>query len=227
MLKEFAPSLYVAEGPIVSFYGFPYPTRMAVVRLSGGDTWVWSPVALTDELRREVDAIGPVRFIVSPNKIHHLFLEEWTRQWPSARLYAPPGLASRKPDISFNANLRDDPDPAWEADIDQVIFRGSLAMEEVVFFHRASSTAIFCDLIQRHMQENISGWKGMLMRLDSLVGEHGSTPREWRASFLNRKLTRTARQKVLDWNPNRLLIAHGECAQTGAQTIIKEALNWI
>jgi hypothetical protein len=65
------------------------------------------------------------------------------------------------------------------------------------------------------------------MRLDSLVGEHGSTPREWRASFLNRKLTRTARQKVLDWNPNRLLIAHGECAQTGAQTIIKEALNWI
>ena len=65
------------------------------------------------------------------------------------------------------------------------------------------------------------------MRLDSLVGDHGSTPREWRASFLHRKLTRTARQKVLDWNPDKLLIAHGECAKSGAKTIIEEALNWI
>jgi hypothetical protein len=227
MLEEFGPSLYVAEGPTVSFYGFPYPTRMAVVRLSDGDAWVWSPVALTDELVEAVEAIGPVRYIVSPNKIHHLFLGEWAKRWSSARLYAPPGLARRKPEIDFDADLHDEPDPAWAADIDQVIFRGSFAMEEVVFFHRASSTAIFCDLIQRHAQETMSGWKGKLMRLDGLVGEHGSTPREWRASFLQRKLTRTALQKVLDWNPSRLLIAHGECAQSGAKTIIEEALSWI
>ena len=50
MITEFGPSLYVAEGPTVFFYGFPYPTRMAVVRLSDGGAWVWSPVALTGEL---------------------------------------------------------------------------------------------------------------------------------------------------------------------------------
>jgi hypothetical protein len=227
MLEEFGPSLYVAEGPTVSFYGFPYPTRMAVAQLSDGGAWVWSPVALTDELAGEVEAIGPVRHIVSPNKIHHLFLGEWAERWPSARLYAPPGLARRKPEIHFDADLFDEPDSAWVSDIDQVIFRGSLAMEEVVFFHRASSTAIICDLIQRHAKEKMSGWKGMLMKLDSLVGERGSTPREWRASFLRRRLTRTARQKVLDWKPSRLLIAHGKCAQTGATEIIEEALSWI
>ena len=227
MLEEFGPSLYVAEGPTVSFYGFPYPTRMAVVRLSDNSAWVWSPVALTDELASEVEAIGPVRHIVSPNKIHHLFLEEWAECWPDARVYAPPGLARRKPEIIFDADLCDEPDSAWAADIDQVIFHGSLAMEEVVFFHRASRTAIICDLIQRHAEENMSGWKGKLMQLDSLVGEHGSTPREWRASFLHRRLARTARQKVIDWKPGRLLIAHGECAQTGATEIIEEALSWI
>ena len=36
MLQEFAPSLYLADGPVVSFYGFPYPTRMAVAKLSDG-----------------------------------------------------------------------------------------------------------------------------------------------------------------------------------------------
>ena len=46
---------------------------MAVARLSDGSVWVWSPVALTEELSSAVEAIGPVRHIVSPNKIHHLF----------------------------------------------------------------------------------------------------------------------------------------------------------
>ncbi len=66
--------------------------------------------------------------------------------------------------------------------IEQVVFRGSFALEEVVFFHRASRTAIVCDLVQRLARAK--GLKGMVMRLNGLVGENGSTPREWRASFL-------------------------------------------
>jgi hypothetical protein len=227
MLSEFGPSLYVADGPAVSFYGFPYPTRMAVAHLSDGSAWIWSPIALSDALAAEVEAIGPVRHIVSPNKIHHLFLAQWAERWPAARMYAPPGLARRKPELNFDAELLDQPDAAWAEEIDQVIFRGSLAMEEVVFFHRVSRTAIIGDLIQRHAEENMSGWRGKLMQLDSLVGNHGSTPREWRASFLKRKPARSARQTVLDWKPRRLLIAHGACAQTGATQIIEEALSWI
>ena len=227
MLEDFGPSLLVADGPTVSFFGFPYPTRMAVAVLSDGCVWVWSPVALTEELASAVEAIGPVGHIVSPNKLHHLFLGEWAKRWPRARLYAPPGLARKKPDLHFDAELGDKPDPAWAADIDQVIFRGSFAMEEVGFFHRASQTAIFCDLVQRHPETDMTGWKGMLMRLDGLVGERGSTPREWRATFLRRELARTARERVLSWNAERLLIAHGECAQKGATEILTGALEWI
>lgn len=227
MLEEFGPSIYVADGPTVSFYGFPYPTRMAVVRLSDGGAWVWSPVTMTDELFDSVSNVGPVKHIVSPNKIHHLFLAEWSERFPEARVYSPPGLAKRRPDLRFDAELGDVPDAGWEADIDQVIFRGSMAMEEVVFFHIASRTAIICDLIQRHPEATMTGWKGMLMKLDGLVGEQGSTPREWRASFIRRRKTRAARDKALSWKPERLLIAHGDCAQTGAKGVIENALGWI
>jgi len=227
MLEDFGPSLHVADGPTVSFFGFPYPTRMAVAMLSDGCVWIWSPVALTEELASAVEAIGPVGHIVSPNKLHHLFLGEWAKRWPGARLYAPPGLARKKPDLHFDAELGDEPDPAWAADIDQVIFRGSFAMEEVAFFHRASHTAIFCDLVQRHPETELTGWKGMLMRLDGVVGERGSTPREWRATFLRRELARTARDRALSWNAERLLVAHGECAQSGATEILTGALEWI
>jgi len=227
VLKEFGPSLYFADGPTVPFFGFPYPTRMVVAGLSDGSAWVWSPVALTEELATAVEAIGPLRHIVSPNKIHHLFLGEWADRWPDARLYAPPGLAQKKPELRFDAELGDEPDLAWAEDIDQVVFRGSLAMEEVAFFHRASRTAIICDLIQRHPESKMSGWRGMLMRLDGLVGEYGSTPREWRASFLRRGPARNARDKVLGWKADRLLIAHGKCAQSEATSIIAKALSWI
>jgi hypothetical protein len=227
MLEEFGPSLYVAEGTTVPFLGFRYPTRMAIVRLTDGAVWVWSPIALTPDLERAVDTIGPVRHIVSPNKIHHLFLKEWSDRWPDARLHAPPGLAARKPELHFDSELGDESDPAWTADIDQTIFHGSFVLEEVVFFHRPSRTAIFCDLVQRHDSSLATGSKGLVMRLDGLVGEHGSTPREWRATFLRRRLAREARAQVLAWEPERLVIAHGACAPTNATQILSRALAWI
>lgn len=100
-------------------------------------------------------------------------------------------------------------------------------MEEVVFFHRVSGTAIFGDLIQRFRESNLPGWKGTVMRLGGLVGEFGGTPLDWRASFLRRGPARAARERVLRWNPDRLLIAHGACAQSGARQIIAGALKWI
>jgi hypothetical protein len=227
MLEEFGPSLYRANGPVVSFLGFPYPTRMAVARLSDGRVWVWSPIALTAALADAVDAIGPVSYIVSPNKLHHLFLGEWAARWPDARLFAPPGLARKRPDLRFDGELLDVPGPGWAADIDQVIFHGSFAMEEVVFHHRASRTAIICDLIQRFPPEYLHGWKGLVMKLDGLAGEHGSTPRDWRASFLRRAPARAARQTLLDWKPRQLLIAHGQCERHDATKIIGDALRWI
>jgi uncharacterized protein DUF4336 len=227
MLVPFGDDLYLADGPEVSFFGFPYPTRMAVARLSTGRVWVWSPVALTDALAGAVEALGPVSDIVSPNKFHHLFLVEWSRRWPEARVHAPPGLARKNPQLRFDAELGEDNDSPWRAEIDQAVFRGSFFIEEVAFFHRASRTAIFGDLIQRFPEQAATGWKGWVMRLDDLVGPHGSTPREWRLSFLSRGPARAARRTVLGWQPQRLLIAHGECATHGATAIIDAALRWI
>jgi hypothetical protein len=227
VLVPFGPDLYFADGPTVSFFRIPYPTRMAVARLSSGKLWVWSPIALTGELAGEVEALGPVAFIVSPNKLHHLYLPEWKDRWPDAQLHAPPGLAAKSKHLHFDAELGHDPDGGWVNDIDQVVFRGSFALEEVVFFHRASSTAIFGDLIQRFPDKTAKGFKGLMMRLGHIVGPDGSTPGDWRLSFLSRRAARAARQSVLDWHPQRLLIAHGECATTGATEIIARALSWI
>ena len=227
MLEPFAPSLYVAEGPSVPFLSIPYPTRMAVVKLKDGGLWVWSPIALSPELEREVNALGPVRHVVAPNKLHHLFLPEWAERFPDARFHAPPGLAKRRPKIHFDFELAEEEPPAWSGEIDQVIFRGSFAMDEVLFFHRASGTALVCDAIQRHDPTRFNTIHRWLMRWLGILGEEGSTTREWRFTFWRRSQTRAARSVVLDWNAENLLIAHGACAKGQANEILTRALAWV
>lgn len=227
VLKEIARDIWIADGDRVPFLGFPYPTRMTVVRLLDGSLWVWSPIKLADPLREALDKQGPVRHLVSPNKIHHLYLGEWGAAWPDAKLYASPGLARRRRDLSFDAELGDTPDPAWRTDIDQVIVHGSFIMEEVVFFHRGSRTAIVADLVQRVDPATVRGWRRVVMTLDGVVGVNGSTPREWRLSFWNRAAARGAKRKILDWNPERVIIAHGEWIRENGREALGRALAWI
>ena len=137
-LRPFGHGLWVADGPVVDFYSFPYPTRTAIARLSDGSLWIWSPIHLDPQLRDEVEALGQPAHLVSPNKIHHLFLGEWKGAYPSGKLWGLPAVARKRRDRAFAGELGALPPGEWERDIDQVVFRGSLLMDEVVFFHRSS-----------------------------------------------------------------------------------------
>ena len=86
---------------------------------------------------------------------------------------------------------------------------------------------IVCDLIQRHEPASIGGWKGLVMRLDGLVGEGGSTPRELRATFLRRGPAREALRTALAWDPERMLIAHGASAASGGRAALARGLRWL
>ena len=240
-MNEFAKNIWTVEGPKVNFFGFPYPTRMVVVHLTqtygdeheNGCAWIWSPVELSNDLAKEVeDKAGPVKFIVSPNKIHHLFLKAWTEKYPNATIYASPGLEKRyvADGIKFNARLgKDELKPAFSNEIDVVTISGSYFMEEVEFFHKASKTAIICDLIQRFREEDATGFKGMLLKLDGMVGKHGSTPREWRFSFwpFGKEELKSGRDAMLSWGAERMIVAHGDCVERDATEVMKRALAWI
>jgi hypothetical protein len=228
VLREFGRDIWLADGPSVRFVGiFDYPTRMAVVRLADGGLWVWSPIALDEQLASQVEGLGPVRHLVAPNKLHHLYLGAWCERFPEARLYAAPGLASKRGDLSFDAELGDAPDPTWGEEIEHVVFHGSFALEEVVFLHRASRTALVCDLIQRFDPGTQRGWRGAWMRLWGLVGEKGSTPLEWRASFWNRRAARSALERALAWDPERLVIAHGKLPAEPGSEALARGLRWL
>jgi Domain of unknown function (DUF4336) len=222
MLEQVHDALWVAEGEIVSFFGLPYPTRSVIAQLANGDLWVWSPIKLTADLRNEVDSLGSVRHLVSPNKLHQLYLQEWKAAYPETQLWGPQTTIKKRPDIKFQEALGDNPPAEWLADIDQAWFRGSFAMDEIVFLHRPSATAIIADLIQ-----TFSGWWRFLARLDGLTQDKACAPLEWRLSFINRAPARRARDKVLNWNCQRVIVAHGEWPRANGKAFLANSFRWL
>ena len=201
-LVPIGPDIWLAEGAVVSFYGFPYPTRMVLIRLAGGGLFVWSPIALSAELMADVDALGPVEHLASPNAIHHLFLGAWKTAYPAARLYASPGLARKRKDLRFDATLNDMPPRHGQAISNQGEAAGSFALTEIVFFHRKSRTAIFADLIENFRPGWFKGWRGWLARLDGIVMPNGGAPREWRLTF-RKAAARAALARILAGSRSR------------------------
>ena len=65
---------------------------MAIVKLRDGSLWVHSPVSLDEETRRAVDALGPVKHVVSPNYEHVKYAKEWKVAYPNCTLYGCPLL---------------------------------------------------------------------------------------------------------------------------------------
>jgi hypothetical protein len=228
--EQVADGLWIADGGNVNFYGLPYPTRSVIVRLSDGGLWVWSPIKLTPELRRRVDALGVVQHLVSPNKLHHLFLHDWKCAFSDALLWGPQSTVRKRRDLHFDGVLDDKAPAAWGPDIDQAWFRGSFAMDEIVFCHLPTRTAIVADLIQTFSQsflrENWGIWR-FLAPLDGLTKSRACAPLEWRLSFLNREPARRARAKVLAWACQRVIVAHGEWVRTGGGAQLEKSFRWL
>ena len=225
MLTEFGREIWISDGPETAVAGFRYPTRMAVVRLADGSLFVWSPIPLCEGLRSAVDALGPVRHIVAPNSLHHLFLAEWRDAYPTAKLHAAPGLRKKRPDIAFDTELGNT--SYWGTEIDQVAMQGNLITTEIVFFHAKSGTVLFTDLLQQIPADLLSGWRAVIARLALMTGPEPSVPRKFRIAFTNRRAARNALERILAWPAEKVLIAHGTPVEKDAQAFLRRAFRWL
>lgn len=227
MFTELGENIRLADGPVAEVLGFHYPTRMAIIRLAKGDLFIWSPVELTEDLRRVTDALGPVAHIVAPNHLHHLHLGGWAAAYPEATFHAPPGLRAKRPDIAFHRDLGDAPDPAWAGQIDQVIMRGNRITEEVVFFHSASRTVLFTDLLQHFPDDWFTGWRRLIAKLDLMVAAEPSVPRKFRLAFRDRKAARAALATVFEWEAETVIMAHGAPVERDAKSFLRRAFRFL
>lgn len=227
ILEAYGPDIWLVDGDSLRFWGCPFTTRMTVIRLRGGALWVHSPVALNEARAEAVSALVPVAHLVAPNKLHHLFLGDWQARFPAAVSWAGPGVAARRPDLRFDRPLEEAPPAEWAADIDHTLFTGSRVLPEAVFFHRASRTLIFTDLIQNHDPAGEAPVWRWLKRAGGVLAPRGGVPRDLRLSMRDRDAARRALRAVLCWDFEHLVIAHGLCLRENARGFVESAFAWL
>ena len=236
VLKKIDENIWIVDGPIVHMQQFglsvPFPTRMTVIRLLNGDLFVHSPVSPTDELCAALDDLGRVAHLISPNKIHYASIGVWAKRYPNALCWASPGVreraVSRNIDVHFDRDLNDEAPEEWLGEIDQIVFKGSSFMDEVIFFHRSSRTVILADLIENFERNKVNGVLAWILKLAGNLDPDGKLPIDLRMTFRgNYKQACVCYRDMMAWGAERVVLSHGRWYPKDGQKELKRAFAWL
>jgi len=221
-LERFREGVWSTPRP-ARFFGVETGTRMTVVELGGGGLFVHSPVALDDATRAAVDALGEVRAVVAPSIFHHLHVGGWLAAYPDAVVAACPGLDLKRPDLAFTQVLGDQAHPVWAPDLDQVLV-SSRRENEVGFFHRPSRTFICADLLL-----HLSTHPDEVTRFVARALGNSAPGVGWVEPLMvrDRKLARRQVDRMLAWDIDGVLLAHGEPLQHEGREALRHAYAWL
>lgn len=223
-LQVWSDGIWLAEAPLC-FFGIPFGTRMTVVRLADRSLLLHSPIHISSSLRSELEQLGLVKHIVAPNKLHHLYLGAAVAMYPDAKLYASPGLVEKCPEFSCATSLTDEvPPDSWAGVMEQLVVRGSNKMQEVVFFHHRSRTLIVADLCQ-----NFGRQSPLLTQIVAWFARMHGRPRmppDWQSTFRDHDALRASFSRLLGWDFDRVILAHGALLLTQAKLIFQREYAW-
>jgi len=232
-LKRVADDIWVVDGPEIAMHyvgiDLPFPTRMTIVRLPTGKPWLHSPIACDDILVSAVRALGSVAFLVAPSTLHYWYLPDWHNVFPDARTFAPASLTSKAHrEIRIDEALGDASPEAWLDTMDQCLVTGRL-MTEVDFFHRPSRTLILTDLIEDFEPARVRlPWLRWAMKLFGAADPDGKAPYDMQLSFIgHRRALRRAVTRMIDWAPEKIIIAHGRWYDRDGVAELRRAFRWV
>jgi hypothetical protein len=233
-LKPVADDVWLVDGPIIRFGmpwpKLPFPTRMTIMRLAGGELLVHSPTPLVPSLRRELEDIGRPRWIVAPNRIHYWWVPEWHAAYPDAEVYLAPRITEQAGDHIDFATLPLDRDRGypWDAEIESLPVQSNF-MTEVEFFHRRSRTLVLTDLVENFEPRKLDSWvMRWLTRLGGVQDPDGQMPRDMRHTFgRHRPALRAAVETMIGWNPKRVVLAHGRWYPSHGADELRRAFRWL
>jgi hypothetical protein len=229
--KPQGPDIGVVDGPFeyLTVAGIrlplPFTTRMTVVRLLNGDLFLHSPIKFNAALAEQLQELGQVRHLVSPNQFHYAHIGEWAKAYPDAVTWASPRVRQRARarhiDVRFDHDLNETPPQDWQRNLDQALFPGGY-FKEFIFFHRSSKTLILTDtIINLELDKIDEPWR-TATRLSRMDYPHGQAFFGMRLPILlQRQKAQAAISKLRSWQPRRVILSHGRCFDADADEIIR------
>lgn len=219
------------------------------VRLTSGALAVFSPVALTPDVRSTLQSLGnDVRYITAPDLEHHMFIGQWHKEFPQAKVIGPEGLPEKRAkqkteQVPFgtvltqkaktDVHIGDD----FERDFDYE-YIGSHPSKEIVLFYRPDRTLIQADLLfnlpatEQYSRAGEAATAGLATRLFGIpMSTAGSAIWNKRfqwyvASAKDRAAFNSSIQRIGKWDFDRIIPCHGDVIETGGKGIFQKIFAW-
>ncbi|KAI4199942.1 MAG: hypothetical protein LQ350_004294 [Teloschistes chrysophthalmus] len=250
VIRNVTPNITTCSAPFNRFGHFKVGGRGTIVRLQSGALAVFSPTALTPEVRTTVEKLGNnVAYLTAMDFEHHIFISDWAKAYPSAKVLGVDGLPEKReksPETrgtkfdyvwteKNKEGLRVDPEFDKEFEYEYV---GSHANKELVFCHKPDRTLIQADLLfnlPAHEQYSKTGEKatdGILTRFfTSFQNTVGVAT--WQKRFLwhvasrpNRPEFNASVKRINGWDFDRIIPCHGDVMERDGKEIFRRLFAW-
>jgi len=209
----------------LELFGIDIGSVMTIVRVQDGSVVIFSPVDPIDELIDEIAKLGPVRAVVSPNRLQQQNARRFMAYYPDCCYYFPPGLDQRLPrrlvDLPNRKEiLREETTKKWGDDLVALKITGMPFVNEFVFYHKESRTLIATDLLL-----NIESSEGLWARLFwPMIGIKVGTPgqsRLFKLCIRDKGLYNASIQRILELDIERVILNHGAMIEAQGPEIIE------
>lgn len=205
---------------------FRLPARSTLLTLEDGSALLISPLPRLRDVADDVKRLGPVKAILAPNLMHNLGLQRAKELFPDAPVFGPAGLEKKDIGVALDGTLGDEPDARWAGEVEQHFIRGlSDRVGEVALFHRASRTLVLTDLCF-HVNDSDHLPTRLMMRINGSWRRFGPS-RLVKSQFKDRRALRKSVEHLLAWDPERIVVAHGDVVDTDGRARLEEAFAFL
>lgn len=217
-----APGLWTLDHDL-RLAGVRLGTRMSVLRAGDGGLWLHSPVPIDDAVAAALNALGPVRGLVAPNLLHHLYLGAAAARWPAARVYGAPGLGQK---VKGLPALTDLPAAGELAPGLRVLrIEGAPDIGEHLLLHGESATLLLTDLCF-HFVEVDHWWTRTFMGLNDAYGRL-TMSRLGKTMVKDKVALRASVDAALALPFSRIGLCHGRPIDAEGPARLREAFAWL
>ncbi|KAM5541758.1 hypothetical protein V8D89_004487 [Ganoderma adspersum] len=232
-IREVAKDVWTFSCPFSRFNLFPVGARSTAIKLSNGDVWVLASSPMDDKVKQKLNELGPVKWIVGPDAVHHLFLGEFKKEFPDAKVIAVHEAIQKKTkeDIQFDGAWgKDHPKTKYgfEDDIKHCYFSG-FKNKDVAFFHPASKTMLQADLLfnlPAREQYSLSGSSGKFPLVGNLNPWMWIHKRFAWSLGIDKEAMKRDVKSVAAWDFERIIPCHGDVIEKDGKSAWMEAYKW-
>jgi hypothetical protein len=215
-----ADRIWSIERP-VWFSGVRLRARTTVVRLDDGSLLLHTPALPTDALAEELRALGPVRWVVVPNRWHHLGAPAAAVRFPDARLVGPASALRRNRLLRLDLDLHEDEFGKLVPEFEALPLAGVPFWDETVLYHRPTRTLLGADIVCSAGANDHFTWR-FGARITGCY-ERIRVPPDARKRLEDKAAAARSLRAMLERPAERLIIGHGDIIEEGCRDHLAQA----